>query len=54
MFLLYGAIAIFTFATQDYFFIVGWDHSLKKKALNMGNLFFSLLMDTGGYVFRFR
>lgn len=42
MFLLYGAIAIFTFAAQDYFFIVGWDHSLKKTSVEYGQSFLGL------------
>lgn len=39
MFLLYGAIAIFTFAAQDYFFIFGWDHSLKKTSVEYAQSF---------------
>lgn len=39
MFLLYGAITIFTFAAQDYFFIVGWDHSLNKTSVEYGQFF---------------
>lgn len=39
MFLLYGAIAIFTFAAQDYFVIVGRDHSLKKTSVEYWQFF---------------
>ena len=35
MFLLYRKITVFTLATQDYVFIVGWDHSLRKITCEM-------------------